>query len=96
MFSQLYDLAVPAIIIIVALLALGLVVARLYTRAEKDRAYVRTGLGGQKVVLDGGSVVLPVFQSIAWVNLQTLRLEVRRDNADAMITRDRMRADIGV
>ncbi|MBX3498837.1 MAG: flotillin family protein [Alphaproteobacteria bacterium] len=96
MFSQLYDLAVPAIIVIVALLALGLVVARLYTRAEKDRAYVRTGLGGQKVVLDGGSVVLPVFQSIAWVNLQTLRLEVRRDNADAMITRDRMRADIGV
>jgi flotillin len=96
MINQVFDLAVPAIIIIVALFALGLIVARLYIRAEKDRAYVRTGLGGQKVVLDGGSIVLPVFQSIAWVNLQTLRLEVRRDNADAMITRDRMRADIGV
>jgi len=96
MFSQLMDLAIPAVIVIVALFALGLVIARLYIRAEKDRAYVRTGLGGQKVVLDGGSIVLPVFQSIAWVNLQTLRLEVRRDNADAMITRDRMRADIGV
>ncbi|MGE0424620.1 MAG: flotillin family protein [Reyranellaceae bacterium] len=96
MFNQLMDLAIPAVIVIVALFALGLVIARLYIRAEKDRAYVRTGLGGQKVVLDGGSIVLPVFQSIAWVNLQTLRLEVRRDNADAMITRDRMRADIGV
>ncbi len=96
MFDKLLTLAVPAIIGLVALLAIGLVIARLYVRAEKDRSYVRTGLGGQKVVLDGGSIVLPVFQSIAWVNLQTLRLEVRRDNADAMITRDRMRADIGV
>ncbi|HKU98362.1 MAG TPA: flotillin domain-containing protein [Vineibacter sp.] len=94
--EKLLQLAVPAIIGLVALLAIGLVIARLYIRAEKDRSYVRTGLGGQKVVLDGGSIVLPVFQSIAWVNLQTLRLEVRRDNADAMITRDRMRADIGV
>ncbi|HJQ60886.1 MAG TPA: flotillin domain-containing protein [Vineibacter sp.] len=94
--DTLFQLAIPVVIGLVALLTIGLVVARLYIRAEKDRSYVRTGLGGQKVVLDGGSVVLPVFQSIAWVNLQTLRLEVRRDNADAMITRDRMRADIGV
>ncbi|QQS10800.1 MAG: flotillin family protein [Rhodospirillales bacterium] len=96
MIETLFQLAVPAVIAVAALITIGLVIARLYTRAEKDRAYVRTGLGGQKVVLDGGSIVLPVFQSIAWVNLQTLRLEVRRDNADAMITRDRMRADIGV
>ncbi|MBI2256681.1 MAG: flotillin family protein [Proteobacteria bacterium] len=88
--------ALPALIGLVAILAIGLVIARLYARAEKDRSYVRTGLGGQKVVLDGGSIVLPVFQSIRWVNLQTLRLDVRRENADAMITKDRMRVDIGV
>jgi len=64
--------------------------------AEKDRAYVRTGFGGQRVVVDGGSVVLPIFQSTVWVNLQTLRLDVHRDSAEAMITKDRMRVDIGV
>jgi flotillin len=96
MIDLVIAVALPALIGLVAILAIGLVIARLYARAEKDRSYVRTGLGGQKVVLDGGSIVLPVFQSIRWVNLQTLRLDVRRENADAMITKDRMRVDIGV
>lgn len=86
----------PIAIVLVALVGIGLVLTRLYSRAEKDRAYVRTGLGGQKVVLDGGALILPIFQSIAWVNLQTLRLDVARQASDALITKDRMRADIGV
>ncbi|GAB2179712.1 flotillin family protein [Dongia sp. agr-C8] len=94
--DMIFQLMVPAVLLLVALIAIGIVLARLYRRSEKDRAYVRTGFGGQKVVLDGGSLVLPVFHSIAWVNLQTLRLDVRRDNAEAMISKDRMRVDIGV
>ena len=94
--DMLFQLAVPAALILVAIFVIGMIVGRLYHRAEKDRAYVRTGFGGQKVVVDGGSVVLPIFQSIAWVNLQTLRLDVHRDSQDAMITKDRMRVDIGV
>jgi flotillin len=90
------SLAMPVIILLIVLLGIGMTVARLYRRAEKDRTFVRTGLGGQKVILDGGAFVLPVFQTINWVNLQTLRLDVRRDNAEAMITKDRMRVDIGV
>ncbi|WP_425066689.1 flotillin family protein [Reyranella sp.] len=94
--DMILQLAIPALLIVVAIVAIGMVIGRLYHRAEKDRSYVRTGFGGQKVVLDGGSIVLPIFQSIAWVNLQTLRLDVRRDSQDAMITKDRMRVDIGV
>ena len=75
--DMIFELMVPAVLVLVALLAIGIVLARLYRRSEKDRAYVRTGFGGQKVVLDGGSLVLPVFHSIAFVNLQTLRLDVR-------------------
>ncbi|MGV3553592.1 flotillin family protein [Rhizobium sp.] len=92
---MIYDLLLPAGIGIVLILGLGFVLASLYTRSSRDEAYVRTGLGGQKVVLDGGSVVLPIFQSIARVNLKTLRLEVRRGEGDALITKDRMRVDIG-
>src|SRR5580692_10855234 len=90
------QLAIPAGLIVLAIVVIGMVIGRLYHRAEKDRAYVRTGFGGQKVVVDGGSIVLPIFQSVAWVNLQTLRLDVKRDSQDAMITKDRMRVDIGV
>jgi len=90
------EILVPVVVILVALLGVALVLARLYRRSEKDRAYVRTGLGGQRVVLDGGSLVLPIFHNIAWVNLQTLRLDVSRKDQDAMITKDRMRVDIAV
>jgi flotillin len=93
---MLQHILIPAAIIIAAIAAIGFVFATLYRRAEKDRAYVRTGLGGQKVVLDGGALFLPVFHSISWVNLKTLRLDVARSQADALITKDRMRVDIGV
>ena len=78
-----------------AILVIGLIFARLYRRSTRDEAYVRTGLGGQKVVLDGGSLVLPIFHSTAAVNLKTLRLEVARGGPDSLITKDRMRVDIG-
>jgi flotillin len=94
--DMLLQLGIPAALILVAIVVIGMIIGRLYHRAEKDRAYVRTGFGGQKVVVDGGSLVLPIFQSTAWVNLQTLRLEVHRESHDAMITKDRMRVDIGV
>lgn len=89
------ELLLPAAIGIVLIFGIGLMLARLYTRSTRDQAYVRTGLGGQKVVLDGGSLVLPIFHSIARVNLKTLRLEVRRGEGEALITKDRMRVDIG-
>src|SRR5215470_9036373 len=93
------DLAFICLMVIIALLIffmIAMILSKLYRRDEKDRAYVRTGPGGQKVILDGGSVIIPVFHSIDWVNLQTLRLDVRREAAEAMISKDRMRVDIGV
>ena len=90
-----WELAVPVAIAVVVVLVIGLLLAKLYRRSTRDEAYVRTGLGGQKVVLDGGSIVLPVFHSTAAVNLKTLRLEVTRGGPDSLITKDRMRVDIG-
>jgi uncharacterized membrane protein YqiK len=81
-------------IVLVGLFTIGLIFARLYHRASKERAFVRTGLGGQKVVKDGGAFVLPVFHEIILVNMNTLKLEVMRNKAESLITKDRMRVDI--
>ncbi len=81
-------------LLLVALIAMALVFAKLYNRATKEISFVRTGLGGQKVVMNGGALVLPVFHETIPVNMNTLRLEVRRDNEQALITRDRMRVDV--
>lgn len=66
----------------------------LYLRSSKERAFVRTGLGGQKVVLNGGAFVLPIVHEVIPVNMNTLRLEVSRGRDKALITKDRMRVDV--
>jgi uncharacterized membrane protein YqiK len=83
-------------LIVVAIIA-GIVVWLmhwLYLRSSKERAFVRTGLGGQKVVLDGGAFVLPIVHDVIPVNMNTLRLEVSRGRDKALITKDRMRVDV--
>jgi uncharacterized membrane protein YqiK len=79
---------------VVALLTLGLMVSRLYRRASKETSFVRTGFGGQKVIMNGGALVFPILHETIPVNMNTLRLEVRRSNEQALITRDRMRVDV--
>ena len=81
-------------IILVALVVLGLILTRLYRRASKEVSFVRTGFGGEKVIMNGGAMVLPVLHEIIPVNMNTLRLEVRRAAEQALITKDRMRVDV--
>ncbi len=81
-------------VITVALLAIGIVLSRLYRRASKEVSFVRTGFRGQKVIINGGALVLPVVHETIPVNMNTLRLEVRRANDQALITKDRMRVDV--
>ncbi len=77
-----------------ALIILGVIFARLYKRASKETAFVRTGFGGEKVVMNGGALVLPVLHETISVNMNTLRLAVQRSNEQALITKDRMRVDV--
>ncbi|WP_116813225.1 flotillin family protein [Steroidobacter cummioxidans] len=79
-----------------ALLVVGIIFSRLYRRSSKERAFVRTGLGGQKVVMDGGAIVFPVFHETILVNMNTLKLEVMRFGKDSLFTKDRMRVDVVV
>jgi uncharacterized membrane protein YqiK len=80
--------------ILVALVVFGLVITRLYHRATKEVAFIRTGLGGEKVVMNGGALVLPVLHETMPVNMNTVRLAVERNNVDALITLDRLRIDV--
>lgn len=81
-------------VLIAAVLIIGLLLARLYKRASKEIGFVRTGFGGEKVVINGGALVLPVFHETMPVNMNTVRLAVERKNSDALITLDRLRIDV--
>lgn len=94
MNDSMFDLLTIAGTAFVSLLAIGIVFARLYKRSTKETSFVRTGLGGQKVIMDGGAVVLPVFHERVLVNMNTLKLEVVRRERESLITKDRMRVDV--
>ena len=51
------------------LLIIGFIFARLYKRASAERSFVRTGLGGQRVIMSGGAVVLPIFHETIAINM---------------------------
>ncbi len=89
--------AITWTLIVLVLLAIVVVVAaRFFERASRETSLVKTGVGGRKVVMDGGTIAIPYFHEISRVNMQTLRLEVRRAGEAALITKDRMRVDVGV
>ncbi len=84
-------MAVAGLVLIVGII---ITILRLYKRASKEIAFVRTGFGGEKVVMNGGALVLPIFHETMPVNMNTVRLAVERKNADALITLDRLRIDV--
>lgn len=67
---------------------------RYYAKAAMETALVRTGLGGRKVVVDGGCFALPVVHRLQKVSMQSAAVRVTRKGPDALLTKDQLRADI--
>ena len=83
---NIYGWIILTIIVAIVLIAVGIWFIRsFYRRSSKEIAFVRTGLGGQKVILDGAAFVFPIFHDITEVYLNTLRLSVVRDQEKAFL-----------
>lgn len=88
--------ALAWIILLIAIVAVLVVLAAwFYERATNEVSLVKTGVGGRKVVIDGGTLAIPYFHEITRVNMQTLRLSVARTGDQSLITNDRLRVDVG-
>lgn len=83
------------ILILVVLAAIIALAAWWYERATNEVSLLRTGVGGRRVVIDGGVLAIPYFHEIARVNMATLRLDVDRRGEASLITQDRLRVDVG-
>ena len=66
--------------VLLGFIVIGLIFAKLYKRATKEMAFVRTGFGGEKIIKDGGAIVLPVLHETISVNMNTLRIEVEKNS----------------
>jgi len=85
---------ITAGVVVFLIATLGLIFTRLYKRSNKEISFVRTGFGGEKVIMNGGAIVLPVLHETIDVNMKTLKLEVKNIQKDSLITADKLRVDI--
>ena len=67
---------------------------RFYRKSTRDVALVRTGFGGQRIVISGGCLSLPFLHKVDEINMRTIRVEVRRTGEKSLITTDRIRVDV--
>jgi uncharacterized membrane protein YqiK len=84
------------VLVVVVILAILTIVFlnRFYRKATREVSLIRTGAGGQRVVLDGGCLALPFLHKVSEVNMRTTKLEVARTGAKSVITADRLRIDV--
>ena len=80
--------------VVVVLTAFVAMVAKLYRKASANMAFVRTGMGGAKVIQDAGTYIFPVVHQVIPVSLETMRLNVERRGPHALITKDNLRVDL--
>jgi uncharacterized membrane protein YqiK len=87
--------AIAIIILLTILIAIGVYLLHwLYRHSSKDQAFVRTGSGGEKVVIGGGALVIPIIHDITLVNMNVIPVEVRRLGEGSLITKNKMRVDV--
>jgi len=88
------DIIATIILIALAIAIIVYLLHWLYRRSSKEVSFVRTGMFGEKVVISGGAFVLPIIHNITQVGMSTLCIIVKRSGDKALITSDRMRAEI--
>src|SRR3954453_15911637 len=69
-------------------------VAKFYRRCGAAEALVRTGSGGNKVVIGGGIIVMPVLHQLSRVSLRSVKLSVERASKNALVTADKIKANV--
>jgi uncharacterized membrane protein YqiK len=86
--------AIAIIILLTILIAVGVYLLHwLYRHSSKDQAFVRTGSGGEKVVMGGGALVIPIIHDITLVNMNAIPIQIRRAGETSLITKNKMRID---
>jgi uncharacterized membrane protein YqiK len=86
---------ISIVILVTILIAIGVYLLHwLYRHSSKDQSFVRTGFGGERVVMGGGALVIPIIHNITRVNMNAVPVEIRRHGEQSLITRSKVRIDI--
>ncbi|MDQ3035204.1 MAG: SPFH domain-containing protein [Myxococcota bacterium] len=85
--------AIVGLLVLVAVLPM-IAFSRFFRRCGADEALVRTGSGGNKVVIGGGVMLYPIFHQLLRVSLRSVKLSVERAGKNALVTADKIKANV--
>ena len=86
-----------AVILVLLFITIAIVVLnRFYQKGSRDRSLIRTGAGGQKIVMDAGCLVLPFLHQVEVVDMRTSYIDISRRGEQSLLTSDRLRVDVNV
>lgn len=84
-----------AFVVLAIILLVGIwFLQRFYAKATLESALVRTGMGGRRVLVDGGCLALPIVHQTQRVSMQTTPVTMARIGREAVLTSDPLRADV--
>ncbi|MBI4512408.1 MAG: hypothetical protein HY698_22440 [Deltaproteobacteria bacterium] len=92
--ERIWLVAILATVIVFFIISVGIVWSKFYQRAGADEAIVRTGSGGEKVIIGGGITVVPVIHQAMRVSLKSVPLMVTREGKNALVTADKIKANV--
>lgn len=90
LLGWLLGIIIAIVVIAVAVIFLN----RFYRKSSRDISLIRTGFGGQRIIISGGCLALPFLHRVDEVNMRTIRVDVKRIDNKSLITADRMRVDV--
>jgi uncharacterized membrane protein YqiK len=79
---------------VLVMISIMTMISRCYRRCGADEALVRTGSGGNKVIIGGGVLVFPVIHQLLRVSLRSVKLLVDRSGKNALVTGDKIKANV--
>ena len=86
---------IAIVITLTILIAVGVYLLHwLYRHSSKDQSFVRTGSGGERVIMGGGALVIPIIHDITVVNMNAVPIEIRRQGEQSLITKNKIRIDL--
>lgn len=89
---QILTLVIPAFLFLVLLLVAGFAFSRMYRKTKADEALVRTGVGGPRVIVGGGALILPGLHEVMSISLRTMTISI--EGGEGLITKDSRRVDV--
>lgn len=81
-------------VVVLVIGAILYLLTRLYVKTPSNKAFIRTGMGGKKVVIDGGIIFISMFHELMEILTETMKIVVVRTGEDSLLTKDKLRADV--